>query len=607
MKKRVLKMSLAAVLLMNAVPAFAISVGVTNGDNAAVVSQIIESKNIDKAIDRANALDKYIEQYILITGKTPNNIKDLESKFGLSDSALQNYNGSLFGFSIDTDNYTITIKNIINPANSYRVSSLINLIKNSSEIEPTASVKINRTPSGWWETTTSINIVYPMSPKLVGFLTKLNSLNKSDVIISETNPSALGGGDFMPTAVGAFIPCSTTKLWVKPTGDGNFITYKCIAGNWKNVGSLKAQGIVVNSPQDLTKYNDIAQIGTKAYVRDGDGLDTYVFDGTSWKEVSSGIQKNKVYNISNLPTCNVNDSGQIIYVKDSSGSVTQDICDGAGHWLNLSTRSELEKKLYSDKSDLPTCTSDLSGLELFVKKSSDNSNNPNVVGYICDGKGDWVANNNTPANAVIIPSVWGQQDFDDNPQFKSIIGKNIPFCDSAKPHHCFKNWNDFISKSVVYKRIGPLSNIALMGISAKISYSNSVVKFYQKYGYSKWYKMNDYKQYLLYKTNILEGVIPYALSVESYMSPSYDYKIATYDSTREICYAFFRNLLDKDSEGYYSIGQISFPCRDVLVESNSKYVITGALNDHITGPDVWYVPKGDPAPPCPFPFSYQCE
>ena len=241
--------------------ATAATVGVSN-NNVALVTQIVKSKNIDKMVSRANALDSYAEQYILLTGHIPSNINDIQSKFALSNDSIANFSGAPLNISVDTNNYKITVKHLFNRDID---SNTLSLLDNSSALAPTASISDNQSGEEY-----NPAIVYPMSSNLINFVINIKAIN--------ADPNSY---------ISVNAPSDISKTWYKPTGDGHFYVYKYADGNWKNSGSLSNLGIVAKSVADLDQYDSIAKVGTKAYVASGNEMDEYIYDGKEWKRVSS--------------------------------------------------------------------------------------------------------------------------------------------------------------------------------------------------------------------------------------------------------------------------------------------------------------------------------
>ena len=513
-------LSIALLVSVSATTIFAANMS-NNNNNYSTTLELIRSQNIDKLLERVNALENYTVLYMYQTGDIYPTTNKVARYFKLPSSAVANFTNGQIQISADNNNYKFTFSHLFQ---SLPTQDLINMEKVSTKLQPTASVNLN-----------GDSIVIPYPAQTIQFVSVIKNLPKGSTVVSMSTPRDI------------------TKIWYQPDGKGDFNVYQYSSGKWVNIGGMKKDGFVVSNKADLNKLTPIVTIGAKAYVKNGNKLDTYVFNGSDWNKINVDANGNaEVYNTSSMPTCDVSTKGKIIYVKDSSGSVKQDICDGAGHWLDLNARSELEKKLYSDKSALPKCSADLSGMELFVKKDT------SAVGYVCDGKGNWVASagsggsssenngNNIPAGAVIIPGIWGQQNFDDNPQFKGVIGKNTPFCDDTKPAHCFKNWNDFVNKSDVYK---------IVVIHSPLGTSSSCGGINEKrWGWwtNGWEKVS-YNTVLSYKRNTAHQ---------------------TWNGNKP-------SVLDK----YPFIKASTGICEWAKGSVETPY-----------GPNVWYKPKGSPAP-----------
>ena len=526
-------LSIALLASVSATTIFAANIS-DNNNNYSTTLELIRSQNIDKLLERINALESYTVLYMYQTGDIYPTTNKVARYFKLPSSAVANFTNGQIQISANNNNYKFTFSHLFQ---SLPTQDLINMEKVSTKLQPTASVNLN-----------GDSIVIPYPAQTIQFVSIIKNLPKGSTVVSMSAPRDI------------------TKIWYQPNGKGDFNVYQYSSGRWVNIGGMKKDGFVVSSKADLNKLTPIVTIGAKAYVKDGSQLDTYIFNGSTWDKINVDANNNgEVYNSSSMPACNASTKGKIIYVKDSSGSVKQDICDGAGHWLDLNARSELEKKLYSDKSALPKCSADLSGMELFVKKDT------SAVGYVCNGKGDWMASagsgsgnngNNIPAGAVIIPGVWGQQNFDDTSQFKGIINTSTPFCDSANPHHCFKNWNDFANKNDVYKKIAPFTYYT----------SEHIYTF----SGTKWYKMKDFKQVLIYFWHTSEWVTNWTKC---------PYGVTRYKD-------IFKDELD---EGDVKDAPPS-PPSSVDPWSYPIFPGYGLTNKHEAGPDVWYKPKGSPAP-----------
>jgi len=269
MKMKSLKLSLVtAMFLTGAIgtTASAVTIGQSN-NNVGVLAKIIKSQNIDKMIQRTNALDQYIENYILLTGNTSVSESNLTDRFKLNSVAFTNFTGSTdVNIAVDTDNFRVDISKLFD---SPIDKTTLDILKASSVLASNGMIVSNQSGA-----TYNPEIYYQFSPEMVSFVMKLNKIkSSSNNIVSETEPS------------------DTSKTWYKPDGNGGFDVFKydSTTGKWVSAGSLtKSTGIVVSSKDKLDDLKNTASIGTKAYVKDGDNLDEYVFDGTNWSKVSGG-------------------------------------------------------------------------------------------------------------------------------------------------------------------------------------------------------------------------------------------------------------------------------------------------------------------------------
>ena len=474
-------MTAIAITGIMATNATAATVGISN-NNVALVTQIVKSKNIDKMVSRANALDGYAEQYILLTGHMPSNINDIKSKFALSNDSIANFSGAPLNIFVNANNYKVTIGYLFN---SDIDSNTLSLLDNSSALAPTANINQNQSGGMY-----NPSITYPMSSNVINFITKIKAVS--------SNPN---------NYISVNAPGNTSKTWYKPTGDGNFYIYKFISGHWKNAGNLSASGIVVNSAGELNQYNSVAKTGTKAYVKekDGNSFDTYIYTGTGWSK--------------------------------------------------LSARNQYEKKLYTGKSSLPTCNADLSGIELFTVKDK------TATGYVCNGSGQWIAAGGN--DVVILPGIWGQQNFDDTPQFKGVVNTSTPFCDSAKPHHCFKNWNDFISKSDVYKALAIDSGEIRWTGWRKVNWNSAIAA--------------DFRNMSLMSNNLVNKY-HFVFKAPIYTAAHFDYSNDYYDANIILGFCLNNNPMQLYNTHSYDPQWVD------------------CYNNRTSGLGVWYKPKGSPAP-----------
>ena len=325
-----MKKSIAATLLIAGVlstNAFAITTGET-GNNVALITKIVKSENIDKTVERANYLANYIQQYIYLTGDLNVNTDKIKNAFDLSDASISNFNGGKLNVLIDPNTYKIKVTNIFSTPID---NDTLNMLKSSADLSPLANVKDNKIGSNY-----KPEIDYAMPPKLVQFVNKVKEIKRNPN--AEINSNLSEGQR-----------CSIGKTGYKPTGTGDLIVYQCIDNKWKEAGSLlngsggigSETAIVVDSPDKLNQYNSIASVGTKGYVKDGDKLKEYVFDGNSWSEVQTGSSQTEASNaVFNGSTSNLADL--IVKLKNvAPGSkVTVNSSDGS--------TSTYEKKLLVD-------------------------------------------------------------------------------------------------------------------------------------------------------------------------------------------------------------------------------------------------------------------
>jgi len=339
-----LKLSLATAVLitgMSITTASAITVGdTTANNNVGILAKIIKSQNIDKMLKRTNALDQYVENYILLTGKIDVTKADLQNRLKLNDAAFTNFTGqSDVTFNVDTDNYRLDVGHLFN---SPIDSITLNILKASSALATNGVIVPNPKGSMY-----DPEIYYQFSPTVINYIDKIKRINAdSDNIISETAPT------------------DTTKIWYKPTGDGDFQIFKNIDGVWKSAGNLnKSTGIVVTSKDKLNDLNNVAAIGTKAYVKSGNGLETYVFDGTKWEQTSAGAGTlfNGTATIKDLATTIFDKAGGSVATviapdKEWSGSLNftkKDDTATGGYWISSNNKFVVFKNI----SEIPVLNS----------------------------------------------------------------------------------------------------------------------------------------------------------------------------------------------------------------------------------------------------------
>jgi len=329
--KKSLKISLVAALCVTSIAisnasALVVSNTDATNNNVALLAQIVKSKNIDKMITRANNLDKYAEQYIFLTGKIPTSINDIKNQFNLSDESVANYTDGDLSLNTDVNKYQIVIGHLFNGDID---GTTLKLLENSSVLSAMAT--INENPKGDDKYDPSIS--YTMSPELVNFVTQIKTV--------ESNPNNI---------ISSSAPSDISKTWYQPDGNGHFNIYKYVEGKWKNIGSIKTSGMVVNSVDELKQYDNIVQPGAKAYVKSADGLDTYVFDGEKWGKVAtasngsngSGGLFNGTATIKTLATTIFNKSGGSIAEVvapngEWKGSLTftkKDDATAEGYWIS---------------------------------------------------------------------------------------------------------------------------------------------------------------------------------------------------------------------------------------------------------------------------------
>lgn len=362
-KKTILTLSIA---LLSSMPLAAANI---NSNNYSTTLELIRSQNMDKLIDRVNALKNYVIMYMYQTGDIHPTTDKVLKYFKLPQSVAAGFTSNkTIQIQCDDNNYKITFTNLFSGVPS---ADLINIEEHSSELNPVATVSKDG------------SIQIPFDSTTIKFISTIKNLSPSATVVSVNAPSDI------------------TKIWYQPNGQGGFNVYQYSDGKWVNIGGMKKDGFVVNDKSDLQKLNPVVTIGTKAYVKTDNGLEEYVFDGKNWSPVGESNIKNLI-DSSKVPKCSAANKNQIIYVKDEdSGTVKEEICDG-NDWL------------------------DISG----------------------GGSG---SSSMTP---ITINARFGTPEFDDAPNFKKVIGKNIPFCDLDG--NCFRNWKDFLSKVDMY-RIFPVS------------------------------------------------------------------------------------------------------------------------------------------------------
>ena len=524
--KKSLLLSAALVMTISATAVSPLMASTTNANNYSTVLSLLRSQQIDKLVNRVNQLQGYAQLYMFQTGDINPTAEKIKNYFHLPDSAIVNFTTGQLSLNADNSQFKYTIGNLFN---SYPDSNLDNLLQHSSKLNSFAAVSSN-----------GMSIAIPYTPKMIAYINTIKHL-PSNAVVSTTAPDI-------------------TKTWYQPTGSGNFniMQYNNSTRQWENIGSLKKQGIVVNSAADLKNFSAAANVGTKAYVKNGGGLDTYVFDGTEWEKISVNNSKTLV-DATNIPKCSINNKNQIIYAKEAN-SVEEKICDGS-NWLDVTSGS---------------------------------GSNSNV----------------TP---VTIQAIFGSPNFDDAPQFKKIVNKNIPFCDIGNPKHCFKSWEDFLNQVDIYRVFSFKSTSYQWWYgwhSNSPFYSLTIIKDNNTLGKNAVYSignsfgLGELPSQYCYNSKVEKVSIPSSYEGSEIVGNTNIIQNCFGKVTNKTFQSFpgWENILENPTTDFFHIGynwnydleikinHSGFSNQDIQNIPNSLgYIIIDT--DKYYGPTIWYVPK----------------
>ena len=264
MSKKMLSMA-CALVISSVIPTGLIAAdSSTYSNNYSTTLALIRSKNIDKMLDRVNQLKDYTKLYMYQTGDINPTATKVAAYFNLPDVALVNFTNSKIKERVDNNKYRYYFSNLFN---SKPNKDLQQLLKNSTKLDPLATLLNGGT-----------DIEIPYSPTTINFVKQVKELPNNAVI-------------------SPIIPNDTSKIWYQPTGDGHFnvLQYNSEQKKWVNEGGFKHEGIVVHNTNDLKKFNSIANVGTKAYVKNKNGsMDIYVYDGDDWTKTTGTVAGEKI-------------------------------------------------------------------------------------------------------------------------------------------------------------------------------------------------------------------------------------------------------------------------------------------------------------------------
>ena len=254
-------LSLVAVAVLASVGSAKLHATETN--NYSIAVELARTAKVNALIDKINALDGYIEKYVLETGDITPTKDEINAYFDLTNKAWENYNGGQINISFDGKK--ITLSNLFSKTPSDLVQKVF---INSDKLPPLATV-----------TSTATTISIPISTQLLTFYNTTNKLiNNKGITISSVEPK------------------DTSKLWYQPNGKGGYDIYKYNSGTGKwdllgsssnggsGNGSLGGNAIVVSSLDELK--NIPATRGMIAMVSDGKKAIKYVYDGKNWVKAS---------------------------------------------------------------------------------------------------------------------------------------------------------------------------------------------------------------------------------------------------------------------------------------------------------------------------------